>query len=68
MSKIFIVQPRSRFNVSVGPGSSVPELVNEHFGALITSDQPIAVERALYWDANAQVWAAGTNATATRLP
>jgi hypothetical protein len=67
VSKIFLVQPRSRFNVSVGPGSSVPELVNEHFGALITSDQPIAVERALYWDANGQVWAAGTNATATRL-
>jgi hypothetical protein len=47
---------------------SAPELTDEHFGALITSDQPIAVERALYWDANGQIWAAGSNASATRLP
>src|SRR5262249_30273818 len=39
--KIFTVQPKSRFNVSIGPGGDVPELVNEHFGAIITSDQPI---------------------------
>ncbi len=64
----FTVDPTTRFNVPVGPGTSVPELTNEHFGALVTSDQPIAVERALYWDANGQVWAAGTNATATPLP
>ncbi len=64
----FKLDPQTRFNVPVGPGTSVPELTNEHFGALVTSDQPIAVERALYWDANGQVWAAGTNATATRLP
>ncbi len=64
----FTVQPQTRFNVPVGPGTSVPELTNEHFGALVTSDQPIAVERALYWDANGQIWAAGTNATATALP
>ena len=64
----FVVQPTSRFNVSVGPGTEVLEWTDEEFGALITSDQPIAVERALYWDANGQIWAAGTNATATRLP
>jgi hypothetical protein len=68
VTKTFVVQPTSRFNLTVGPGSSVPELANEHFGALISSDQPIAVERALYWDANGQIWAAGSNATATRLP
>jgi autotransporter-associated beta strand protein len=66
--KHFSVSPRTRFNVPVGPGTDVPELTNENFGALITSDQPIAVERALYWDANNQIWAAGTNATATPLP
>ena len=54
--------------MSVGPGTTVPELANEHFGAVVTSDQPIAVEHALYWDANGVTWAAGTNATATRLP
>ncbi len=68
VTKTFRVEPQTRFNVPVGPGTSVPELANEHFGAVVTSDQPIAVERALYWDANGQVWAAGTNATATRLP
>jgi hypothetical protein len=66
--KQFEVRPTSRFNVPVGPGTSVRELNDEHFGALIESDQPIAVERALYWDANGKAWAAGTNATATRLP
>ncbi len=39
--KTFEVQPASRFNVSVGPGSLVPELVNEEFGAIITSTQPL---------------------------
>jgi hypothetical protein len=68
VTKTFTIDPTTRFNVTVGPGTSVPELTNEHFGALITADQPIAVERALYWDAIGQIWAAGTNATATRLP
>ena len=68
VTKTFVVQPTTRFNVTVGPGSPVPELTNEHFGAVVTSDQPIAVERAVYWDARGQIWSAGTNATATRLP
>jgi hypothetical protein len=67
VTKMFSVAPMSRFNVTVGPGTAVPELMNEHFGALVTSDQPIAVERAVYWDAIGQIWAAGTGATATRL-
>src|SRR5262249_36820199 len=54
VTKIFTVKPQSRFNVQVGPGADVPELVNEHFGAVISSDKPIAVEHALYWDANGQ--------------
>ena len=68
MTKNFIVPPPTRFNVTVGPGSPVPELTNEHFGAVVTADQPIAVERALYWDARGRIWSAGTNATAMRLP
>jgi autotransporter-associated beta strand protein len=66
VTKHFVVEHTSRYNVQVG--AQVPELTNEHFGALVTSDQPIAVERALYWDANGQTWTAGTNATATPLP
>jgi autotransporter-associated beta strand protein len=66
VSKKIAVPARTRVNLSVG--SEVPELANERFGASITSDQPIVVERAMFWDANGQFWAAGTNATATRLP
>jgi autotransporter-associated beta strand protein len=66
--KVFTVQPKSRFNVDTGPGTLVPELIDERFGALIVSNQPIAVERAMYSNAGGQVWAAGTNATATALP
>jgi hypothetical protein len=58
------VNPQSRFNVDT---SAVPELAGQNFGAVITSDQPIAVERAMYNNANGQLWAGGTNATATPL-
>jgi hypothetical protein len=44
------------------------ELMNESFGTRIESTQPIIVERSLYSNANGITWAAGTNATATRLP
>jgi len=68
VTKTFTVPPTTRMNIAIGPnGGDVPELTNEHFGAVVTSDQPIAVERAVYWDAIGQIWAAGTNATATRL-
>jgi hypothetical protein len=65
VEKTYEVNPQSRFNVDTG---AVPELANLSFGAVITSDQPIAVERAMYNNANGQMWAAGTNATATPLP
>ena len=61
------MQPGSRFNVAVG-GADTPEIADERFGAVITSTQPIAVERAMYSDLNGVTWQAGTNATATRLP
>lgn len=69
VTRTFPVGATSRVNVAVtGPGSAVPELVNETFGTVIVSDQPIVVERALYASVNGQIFAAGTNATATRLP
>ena len=59
----------SRFTISVnGAASHVPELSNESFGTVIASTQPVIVERALYTDAGGVMWAAGTNASATRLP
>lgn len=67
--KTFTVAPQSRFNVAVtGPGSQVPELMNERFGAVVTSTQPIGVERSMYSNAGGIMWAAGTNATGTPLP
>jgi hypothetical protein len=38
------------------------------FGASIASDRPVIVQRAMFRDAGGVFWAAGTNATATRLP
>ena len=58
--------PASRFNVTVK--GLVPELMDEGFGATIISDLAIFVERSMYADAGGVVWAAGTVATATRLP
>jgi hypothetical protein len=64
------VPAASRVTVGViGEDSAVaPELVNESFGTLIESTQPIIVERSLYSNANGVIWAAGTNATAAALP
>jgi glucose/arabinose dehydrogenase len=67
LTRTFTVPGNSRFNVSTGPSTTVPELDSERFGAVVTSTVPIVVERALYWNANAEFWSAGTNATATAL-
>jgi glucose/arabinose dehydrogenase len=67
ITKTFTVPANSRFNISVGPGSLVPELREERFGAVITSSVPITVERALYWNSGTEFWSAGTDATATAL-
>ncbi len=68
VKKTFDVAAESRVTVSVGPDTLVPELNDEEFGAVIDSTQPIVVERAMYLDANGVIWAAGSNATGTRLP
>jgi hypothetical protein len=59
------VPARSRLTVSSSPlgfGSG------ERFGVAITSSQPIAVERSIYWNHNGTNWSSGTNETATPLP
>jgi len=69
VQKTFQVAPTSRLNVAInGTGGDVPELSNETFGAVIESNRPIVVERAMYGNAGTQIWASGTDATATRLP
>jgi hypothetical protein len=68
VTKTFLVKATSRLNVAVGGvGSEAPELADENVGAIVTSDQNIAVERSMYSNANGQVWAAGTNVTASPL-
>lgn len=66
--KTYTVNPTTRLNVYVN--GEVPELLNESFGAIIevTNGVGISVERALYSNSDGIVWAAGTNATAVRLP
>lgn len=65
--KTFDVAATSRFNVHVN--SAVPELTNEDFGAIVASEtgKPIAVERAMYWNAEGVIWSGGSNATAIKL-
>jgi autotransporter-associated beta strand protein len=60
------VPAQRRINVPV-VGFGTPEDPATTFGAVIFADKPIVVERAMYWNVNGEVWAAGTNATATRL-
>ncbi|WP_291982501.1 hypothetical protein [Luteitalea sp.] len=69
VSRTFVVLPNSRFGVSVR--DEFPEALGKRFGALVESlgvaAAPIVVERAMYGDAGAEVWAVGTNVLATRL-
>jgi hypothetical protein len=63
----YTVPPTSRFTID---SASVPELHDEMFGAVIevTNNQPIIVERSMYWDSNGFLFSGGTNATGIRLP
>jgi hypothetical protein len=65
----FVVRGRSRFNVWVA--AAFPEAHERRFGALVESTgaapAQIVVERAVYWNCGTQVWAAGTDALATRI-
>ena len=69
VARTFAVAGSSRFNVDVG--AEFPGARNRRFGVIVDSQgatpAPIVVERAMYWDAAGQWWAAGTNALATRL-
>jgi hypothetical protein len=55
---------------SIYANADVPELGEGTFSAdvQVLNYQPIAVEKALYWNSGAEVFAGGTNVTATRMP
>jgi len=63
------LRAQSRFNVPVG--GFFPQATGQRFGVLVESlgstPAEIVVERAMYWDALGQHWAAGTSALATKL-
>ena len=67
--KTFTVQPASRFTIGVTGDASgqVPELTDESFATVITSTEPVIVERSLYTSGNGLLWTAGTSSTGTRL-
>jgi len=64
----YVLAPFSRRSVFVN--SEVPELGDGQFSVdvQVRNFQPIAVEKALYWNSGTEVFAGGTNVTATRLP
>jgi hypothetical protein len=68
LTKEVIVPAASRIDVAVGPGSLVPELVDEEFSAVLSADQPIVVERATYWDSGGRLFGAGGAAAGTPIP
>jgi hypothetical protein len=63
------IPAQSRFNVPVGV--DFPQAAGRRFGAVVESlgatPAQIVVERAMYWNAAGQHWAAGTNALATKI-
>jgi hypothetical protein len=67
-TKTFTLAANSRVNVQVS--AEFPDAINSTggFGTIIqSSGPPIVVERAIYSNANGQVWAAGSDALATKL-
>ena len=68
VTRTYTLNPSSR--LTVYPNIEVPELGGGIFSAdiQVLNYQPIAVEKALYWNSGAETFAGGTNVTATRLP
>jgi hypothetical protein len=66
--KTVAVPAGARLNVPVA--TTAPELVNESFAVLVeaTNGVPISVERSTYWTVGGEVWAAGTDSRAIKIP
>jgi hypothetical protein len=64
ITSTFVVPANARVTRSAGEfGLSS----GEKFGLLIDASQPIAVERAMYWNGGGQFWGGGTNETAVKV-
>jgi hypothetical protein len=68
ITQTYVLPPTSRLNIWAS--QDVPGLGAGSFSAdvQVLNYQPIAVEKALYWNAAGVTWAGGTNVVATRLP
>ena len=68
VTRSYVLNPTSRLSILVS--QDVPELGAGTFGAdvRVLNYQPIAVEKALYWNADGVAWAAGTNVIAGTTP
>ena len=66
--KNYIVPANSRVTIDVT--GEFPTLLDQEFGALleVTEGSPIIVERSLYSASGGQIFSAGTNTQAIRLP
>jgi hypothetical protein len=62
----YVLPPRSRTTVPVD--TLGPELANTDVSAIVTSDRPIIVERAMYLDRPEQPFAAGHGGAGVRAP
>ena len=67
-AQTYVLPPTSRHNVWVN--NDFPTLGEGLFSAevRVLNYQPIVVEKAMYWNSGAEVWAAGTGVVATPLP
>jgi hypothetical protein len=72
VARTFTVGAWSRRNIVISPAAAndLPGLADERFGLLVESldGVPIVAERAMYWTSRGVAWAAGTGATAVKLP
>jgi subtilisin-like proprotein convertase family protein len=68
VTRNYTLAPTSRTNIA--PGGDVPELGAGVFSAdiQVLNFQPIVVEKAMYWNSGAEVWAAGTGTVGTPIP
>jgi hypothetical protein len=65
VTKVFALAPRSRLTLDAG---TIPELINQSFGTVVTFSQPGVAERAMYFGERlfeSGTAAAGVNAPAT---
>jgi hypothetical protein len=68
VTRAYTLPPTSRLNIQTS--QDAPEIGEGVFTVEVEvlNFVPIAVEKAMYWNSEGSVWAAGTDVTATRLP